>query len=129
MKSKNIKTGDIFHAEYSNYYGKDKKHFFYCVYTQHQDINNTLVEDIIGLLITSNTKYEYIIENKNDYNIRITINGKRSYVNADKIYRFNTNDNISFKKERVSPKQKKKILKFYKRFLKESLRQLGDSNE
>lgn len=123
-----IKTGDIFHAEYTNYYGTNKRHFFYCIYTQEQDIHNTLSEDIIGLLITTNEKFEHIIENKNDYNIKVKLNKRVAYVNADKIFRFNLRDKINTNKYKykLNKKEKALIKKYYKKFIKESLRQLGE---
>lgn len=122
-----IKTGDIFHAEYDNYYGTKKKHYFYCVYSQNEDINNTLNEDVIGLMITSNQKMDYIIENKNDYNVRIELYEKEVYVCCDKIFRFNKNE-IDIKGDMLNQEEKDEILVFYKKFIKESLRQLGEPN-
>lgn len=120
-----IKTGDVFHAEYSNYYGHDKKHFFYCIYTQRQDVNNTLSEDIIGLMITSNPKMDYIIETKNDYNVKIRLKNEDAYVCSDKVFRFNTNDKINKVNNSVlTNKEKRLINTYFKKFIKESFRQL-----
>lgn len=125
-----IKTGDIFHVEYNNYYGTQKRHYFYCIYTQKEDINNTLSEDVIGLMITTNEKMDYIVKYKNDYNVKIKLNDKTAYVCCDKIFRFNVKDKkIDYVGDLLNAKEKKAITKYYKRFIKESLRQLqGDKN-
>ena len=126
-----IKTGDIFHVEYSNYYGTQKRHYFYCIYTQKEDINNTLSEDVIGLMITTNEKMDYIVKYKNDYNVKIKLNDKTAYVCCDKIFRFNVKDKkVDYVGDLLNAKEKKSITKYYKRFIKESLRQLqGVNNE
>lgn len=126
-----IKTGDIFHVEYNNYYGTQKRHYFYCIYTQKEDINNTLSEDVIGLMITTNEKMDYIVKYKNDYNVKIKLNDKTAYVCCDKIFRFNVKDKkIDYVGDLLNAKEKKAITKYYKRFIKESLRQLqGVNNE
>ena len=126
-----IKTGNIFHVEYNNYYGTQKRHYFYCIYTQKEDINNTLSEDIIGLMITTNEKMDYIVKYKNDYNVKIKLNDKTAYVCCDKVFRFNVKDKkVDYVGDLLNAKEKKAITKYYKRFIKESLRQLqGDKNE
>lgn len=126
-----IKTGDIFHVEYNNYYGTQKRHYFYCIYTQKEDINNTLSEDVIGLMITTNEKMDYIVKYKNDYNVKIKLNDKTAYVCCDKIFRFNVKDKkVDYVGDLLNAKEKKAITKYYKRFIKESLRQLqGVNNE
>lgn len=124
-----IKTGDIFHVEYNNYYGSKKRHYFYCIYSQEQDINNKLNEDIIGLMITSNKKMDFIIKSNNDYNVKIKLYTTESFVCCDKIFRFNKNDKIELKGDLLDDFEKKMILKYYKKFIGESLRQLGDKNE
>lgn len=126
-----IKTGDIFHVEYNNYYGTQKRHYFYCIYTQKEDINNTLSEDVIGLMITTNEKMDYIVKYKNDYNVKITLNDKTAYVCCDKVFRFNVKDKkVDYVGDLLNAKEKKSITKYYKRFIKESLRQLqGVNNE
>lgn len=121
-----IKAGDIFHATYSNYYGQNKQHYFYCIYSQESDINNNLNEDIIGLMITSNEKMDYIIKNKNDYNVKIKIGKRVSYVCCDKIFRFNKKDKINTVKDKLTFKERKSINKYYKKFINESFRQLGN---
>jgi hypothetical protein len=126
-----IKTGSIFHVEYNNYYGTQKRHYFYCIYTQKEDINNTLSEDVIGLMITTNEKMDYIVKYKNDYNVKIKLNDKTAYVCCDKIFRFNVKDKkVDYVGDLLNAKEKKAITKYYKRFIKESLRQLqGVNNE
>lgn len=119
-----IKTGDIFLAEYSNYYGVKKKHYFYCVYTQEQDVHNNLNEDVIGLMITSNPKMEFIIHNNNDYNVKVKIFTTDSYVCCDKVFRFNKNE-IEPKGDLLDDFEKKLISRYYKKFVNESFRQLG----
>lgn len=123
-----VKAGNIFLAEYSNYYGEKKRHYFYCIYSQEEDINNNLNEDVIGLMITSNKKMDYIIENKNDYNVKIILHSKNVYVCCDKIFRFNKNE-IKTKGGAITKKEKKEIDFYYKKFIKESLRQLKENEE
>ena len=122
-----IKTGDIFHAEYNNYYGTKKRHYFYCIYSQEEDINNHLYEDVIGLMITSNKKLDYIVDNINDYNVKVKLYTTNSYVCCDKIFRFNKNEKIESKGDLLDDYEKKKVLEHYKKFINESLRQLGDN--
>lgn len=121
-----IKSGDIFHAVYDNYYGENKKHYFYCIYSQEEDINNKLNEDVIGLLITSNEKMEFIVNNQNDYNVKIKLYTTDCYVCCDKIFRFNKKDKITLKGDLLDDYEKRVILRYYKKFINESLRQLGD---
>ncbi len=124
--SKVIKTGDIFLAKYSNYYGKNKAHYFYCIYSQEEDINNHLNEDIIGLMITSNPKMEDIIKNYNDYNVKVKIYTTEAYVCCDKIFRFNTKDKVVNHGDLLDELEKQDILEHYKKFIGETLRQLKD---
>lgn len=126
--NKNIKAGDIFHAEHDSFYGKKRKHYFYCVYSQVEDINNFLEEDVIGLMITTNDKMAKVIEKNNDYNVKIKINNTTSYVCCDKFYRFNIKSKIGKKSNVLRKKEKEEIMFYYKKFINESLRQLEDIN-
>ncbi|HPW96768.1 MAG TPA: hypothetical protein PK557_07385 [Paludibacteraceae bacterium] len=124
----NIKAGDIFHARYLNYKGTEKRHYFYCIYAQADDPNNTLTEDIIGLMISSNTKFERLEEQGvNDYNVQVEIFGKKSWVCVDKSFRFMLSDStceIDKKKISLTEKEKSEILNKYSRFYLEATRQM-----
>lgn len=122
------KIGDIFLVEYKNYYGH-QKHYFYCVYSQEMDINNILTNDVVGLLITTNRKMEKIIKNDNDYNVKIKLYTQNAYVCCDKQMRFNKKEIKDVKGDLLDDREKAEILFYYKRFIKESLRQLGEQNE
>lgn len=123
-----VKAGEIFHAEYNNYYGSKKRHYFFCVYSQEKDINNRLNEDVIGLMITSNSKMKKIIKRQNDYNVKIKLNATTSYVCCDKVFRFHKNE-IDYVGNPLNVYEKRTIIRYYKKFFKESLRQLGEKDD
>ena len=124
----NIKAGDLFHARYLNYQGELKHHYFYCVYTQQDDVNNNLVSDIVGLLISTNEKFAKLeAQGFNDYNVSVEISGRKAWVCADKMYRFMLTDatcNIEKKKTRLTQKEKEEVLSRFTRFYLETTRQM-----
>lgn len=124
----NIKAGDLFHARYLNYQGELKHHYFYCVYTQQDDVNNKLSSDIVGLLISTNEKFAKLeAQGFNDYNVSVEINGRKAWVCADKMYRFMLTDttcNIEKKKMRLTQKEKEEVLSRFTRFYLETTRQM-----
>ena len=124
----NIKAGDLFHAQYLNYQGELKHHYFYCVYTQQDDVNNNLASDIVGLLISTNEKFAKLeAQGFNDYNVSVEINGRKAWVCADKMYRFMLTDatcNIEKKNTRLTQKEKEEVLSRFTRFYLETTRQM-----
>lgn len=126
--SKEIKAGDLFYAQYLNYQGELKHHYFYCVYTQESDQNNSLSGDAVGLLISTNDKFARLAEQGlNDYNVAVTINGKKAWVCADKMYRFMLSDptcKAERKKAALGQKEKEEVLSRFTRFFLEATRQM-----
>lgn len=124
----NIKAGDIFHARYLNYNGAEKRHYFYCIYTQVEDPNNNLYEDIVGLLISTNKKFDKLeAQGFNDYNVPVMINGKKAWVCTDKMYRFMSSDEtceIERKIINLAQKEKEEVLAKFTRFYLEATRQM-----
>lgn len=125
---KSIKSGDVFFAQYLNYKGELKQHYFYCVYTQSEDKNNNLVSDIVGLMISTNNKFAKLdAQGFNDYNVEVEINNRKAWVCADKIFRFMPDDeNCRAEKKNIflTKKEKEEILARFTRFYLEATRQM-----
>lgn len=119
----NIKPFDIYYAEKQTEFGT-KRHYYVCIYTQTLDKNNPLESDIYGLIVTSNPKYEYLIED--DYNVAIDIHGKKSYVCCDKLVRMRKDEKMQIKKAKLPEYKKKQITHRFNKFIKEVNRQIGD---
>lgn len=85
------------------------KHYYICIYTQELDVNNKLSSDIYGLVVTSNTKYDYLTYN--DYNVPMFINEKKVYINCDKLVRIKLNKNVS-KKAIIVPENVRKEIRY-----------------
>lgn len=104
-----------------------QNHYFVCIYTQLIDNANRLTNDIYGLVISTNKKYEHIFENHyNDYNAKIKINGKDAYVCCDKLTRISTRqERIILKHISLTENEKEDIKKYLKKFLQEVKRQTG----
>lgn len=124
-----IIAGNVFHAEYLNYKGSLKKHYFYCVYSQVEDKNNSLTEDIVGVMISTNDKFEKLAEQgMNDYNVEVEINGRKAWVCSDKVYRFSLQDDTIKLQKKVSviiPKNvQDDIVSKFSRFYLEATRQM-----
>ena len=81
-------------------------------------------EDIIGLMITTNPKMENIIKYNNDYNVKVKIYTTEAYVCCDKVFRFNTKDKVKNHGDLLDELEKQEILKYHKKFINETLRQL-----
>lgn len=105
-----LRPFDIFFAERN-----EDKHYYVCVYSQELDGNNTLKNDVYGLIITSNQKYRYM--EKNDYNVEISINGKPSWVCCDKMVRLRINEDVTEKNIKLTRENiiqiKDKMAKFF----------------
>lgn len=93
------------------------KHYYVCVYTQELDRNNKLDADIYGVVITSNTKYDYLPYN--DYNVPMFINAKKVYINCDKLVRIKLRDNVSKKNINIPEKIRKEIRYHIDKFITE----------
>lgn len=116
-----ISPFDIFYAEKENEF-KTKRHYYLCIYVQSLDDNNNLRNDVYGLIITSNNKYEFLTHD--DYNVPIELNGKKSYICCDKMVRM-VIDNKMYKKNMKIPLYKRKqIIHKMQIFSNEMYRQL-----
>lgn len=113
----NLNPYDIFFAKRIG-----GNHYFVCIYTQSNDINNVLTEDIYGLLITTNQKYARIP--KNDYNVEIYINNRRCYVCCDKLIRINKRDAVKKKYYTLEEEEKSEIRSKFSKFINEVERQM-----
>ena len=121
-----IKPFDIFFANKQNDYRRSK-HYYICVYTQREDVNNNLTNDIYGLLVTTNPKYSYFEDN--DYNVAIEINGKDCYVCCDKLVRMKIDRNVELKGYFLNNNQIKEIKVKLSKFFSEVNRQLKIKKE
>lgn len=126
--SNHVEAGSIFHVEYLNYKGKARKHYFFCIYSQSDDDNNLLFEDVVGLLISTNKKFGRLdAKGYNDYNAEVLINNRKAWVCTDKSYRFSLTDKkikLTPKIIKLTTKEKEDVLARYTRFYLEATRQL-----
>lgn len=117
-----IKPGDIF---ISNHLSPDnktiKKHFFVCIYSQFKDNRTSLFNDIVGILITSNQKYDEIYD---EYAVKVNVK-RKSYACVDKQFRF-TKNQVSFV-DRVSEREMTKIILKMEKFTRETERQMYEA--
>lgn len=112
-----IRPHDIFYGEHFNYTGEKMGHYFYCVHSQEEDVNNGLFRDIIGLLITTKKPLGYFCE--------IEINNKAAYVCCDKQVRFiSETGKVQLKHYRPTREEKKKVFKCLRDFEREKFRQM-----
>jgi len=120
----NIKPFDIFLAKYNGQYNKTSRHYFICVYAQDIDINNELSNDLYGLMITSNSKYEHFFETGfNDYNVEIRFNEKISYALCDKILRIPNDKYVSKTEYTLTKGETYTIKQYLNKFIQELKRQ------
>lgn len=117
-----IKPFDVFFALRKTDFG-EKKHYYVCVYTQSEDGNNKLRDDVYGLIVSTNPKYKNMLEN--DYNVEIEINGVECFVNCDKMVRIRLDENVELKTTRLPSSKKEEIKKMLNKFLKEMERQVN----
>jgi hypothetical protein len=73
----------VFLADYGG-----KKHYFVCIYTQKADVNNRLVNDIYGVLLTTSNKTKKVYQKHNDYNVSLLYNKRETYARCDILARF-----------------------------------------
>jgi predicted glycosyl hydrolase (DUF1957 family) len=117
--SETIKPFDVVLVNNNN-----DKHYYICVYTQELDRNNKLDADIYGVVITSNTKYDYLPYN--DYNVPMFINTKKVYINCDKLVRIKLKDNVSKKNINVPEQVRKEIRYHLDKFITEVKTQIAE---
>jgi hypothetical protein len=117
-----IKPFHIFYKEASAEFGSNK-HYYVCIYTQNEDVNNHLVNDVYGLMITTNQKYENF---PNDYNVKIEINGKPCFVLCDKLYRFKVEQTMEVKEYKLTNYQKSEVVDKLQKFYTEIKRQMKE---
>lgn len=116
-----IKPFDIFFAEVTTPYGKKRKHYYLCIYSQPYDFNNPLQNDVLALVITTNQKYKKI--DYNDYNAPILIGDKTVFVCCDKIIRLPMKD-LELKQQKITKEERSEIQRKFLNFNKELLRQI-----
>jgi hypothetical protein len=85
------------------------------------DENNHLVNDVYGLMITTNQKYKNI---PNDYNVEIQINGKDCFVLCDKLFRFKIEENMEILDQTLTVYKKSEVKEKLDKFMKEIERQM-----
>lgn len=120
----NIKPYDIFFANKPSDFKDRYKHYYVCVYFQGFDPRNKLRNDVYGLIITTNKKYETILHN--DYNVPIRMNGKQAYVCCDKLVRIKIDENVTIKSKKLSLLERMRIQMKLDKFLGEILRQTDE---
>jgi phosphate starvation-inducible protein PhoH len=111
---------DVFFADKTCDFSDKNKHYYVCIYTQELDTNNVLFNDVYGLMITTNQKYNKM---QNDYNVEIMVNGRRCYVNCDKMIRLQVDEKVTIKQQRLSQTEIKEIKINLNKFLEEVKRQ------
>lgn len=113
----NINPNEIFYAEHYDLNGHKNGHYFYCIYSQEEDQSNKLFRDVVGLLITT--------KKPQGYSSKVFINGKDAYVCCDSSYRFVAEiERVNNKHIKLTRKEKQNVVKCYRKFNKEKLRQL-----
>lgn len=118
-----IKTFDVF-------YYKKTKHYYVCVYSQTDDVNNILNNDIYGAVVTTNSKYEDLIkEGKNDYNVKVNLNNTTGYVCCDKIIRIKVDKHVVKKTYKLTTTEKNKIQEMFNKFINEIKRQMDKRSD
>ena len=119
-----INPFDIFIAEKNGQYNTNQRHYFVCMYNQAEDINNGLNNDLYGLMITSNSKYENFFDNDfNDYNVEVRFNGKISYALCDKIKRIPNDRKVKKTTYKLTKGEIYNIKQYFKKFIDEIKRQ------
>lgn len=122
-----LQAFDIILAKNVGLKGEMRQHYYLVVYAQDEDDNNTLTDDFVGLLITSNKKIEKLFAMKrNDYNAEIYLNQQKVYVCCDKGERLNKQMVIEKKDYTLTEYEKNGVMFYYKKYISESLRQLGE---
>lgn len=112
-----IRPNDIFFGEHYDLNGRKFGHYFYCIYSQQHDSKTRLFRDITGLLITT--------KEVPGYTYKMTINDREAYVCIDNEYRFVSDTEIVQNKYiEISKKDKANILKMYRAFAKNKIRQM-----
>lgn len=118
----NIRPFDIFFADKKSDFDNNFKHYYVCIYTQAEDPNNKLWNDIYGLIITTNQKYRNMTQN--DYNVEIEINGHSCYVCCDKLVRMRIDRNVKLKRQKLSNEKIEEVKANFFKFIEEMKRQV-----
>ncbi len=119
-----IELFDVFLAKQDNQKNIKKQHYYVCVYSQLRDENNNLANDVYGLMITSNSKYErFFAKDFNDYNVEIRFNGKIAYVLCDKVLRIQSEDIVSKQTKSLTQGEIYNIKMYFSKFMQEVKRQ------
>jgi hypothetical protein len=79
------------------------------------------MNDIYGLIVTSNQKYKHI---PNDYNVDLYIYKKLAFVNCDKLFRIRLTEDITIKDFIVPEEKRKEIMNKTKKFMNEIQKQM-----
>jgi hypothetical protein len=122
MPSKVIKPFDVFYKMTTTEFGQSK-HYYVCIYSQALDENNKLVNDVYGLMVTTNQKY---FDLPNDYNVKTEINGTPCFILCDKLFRFKIEDTMEVKEKKFSRYEMSEITEKLEKFIAEIKRQIGE---
>lgn len=117
-----LKPFDIFYKLSQSEFGTNK-HYYICIYTQKQDENNHLINDVYGLMISSNQKFFGL---PNDYNVKIEINGMSCFVLCDKLFRFKVEETMEIKEKKLNTYEKSEVGEKLNKFIAEVKRQMGE---
>jgi hypothetical protein len=122
MLTNELKPFDIFYKLSQSEFGINK-HYYVCIYTQKQDENNHLINDVYGLMISSNQKFFGL---PNDYNVKIEINGLACFVLCDKLFRFKVEETMEIKEKKLNTYEKSEVGEKLNKFITEVKRQMGE---
>lgn len=125
LATKFIKQFDVFYKLNTTEFGQSK-HYYVCIYSQSLDENNKLVNDVYGLMVTTNQKY---FDLPNDYNVKTEINGTPCFVLCDKWFRLKIEDTMEVKEKKFSRYEISEITEKLNKFITEMKRQIGEINK
>ena len=117
-----LKPFDIFYKSSTSEFGINK-HYYVCIYTQKLDENNHLINDVYGLMISSNQKF---FDLPNDYNVKIEINGIPCFVLCDKLFRFKVEETMEIKEKKLNKYEILEVSENLNKFIGEVKRQMGE---
>lgn len=116
-----IEPFDVFYAKVATEFG-ERWHYYVCVYSQHFDEKIPLSNDIYGLLITSNKKYN----NKTEYSVKFsTEKFDESYIICDKLTRIIIDADVFNTDVVLSEKTKSEVIEKLDSFISEIKKQIG----
>jgi len=117
----NILPFDIFFADKKCDFEDNFKHYYVCIYSQQLDQSHRVLNDLYGLIITTNKKYEYI---QDDYVVPIVINERKCYVCCDKLVRIKLDEKVQLKQYYLTEEQKEQVRVKTVKFMQEVKRQI-----